>query len=112
MAKISKDEKLVLYRRELLSKGYRIISGKIFDKNNEEIKYQDFRAKLMCEYAEPVSFIEDLIDEFSEDNFEEVLANFQNYSADYNNLVERKIKSICYDPRFYIDKDCFEIEKL
>ena len=70
------------------------------------------KIKIYLDREDIKTYLEDLIDEFSEDNFEEVLANFQNYSVDYNNLVERKIKSICYDPRFYIDKDCFEIEKL
>ena len=70
------------------------------------------KIKIYLDREDIKTYLEDLIDEFSEDNFEEVLANFQNYPTDYNNLVERKIKSICYNPRLYIDKDCFEIEKL
>ena len=108
MARISKDEKLVLYRRELLSKGYRIISGKIFDKNNEEIKYQDFRAKLMCEYAEPVSFIEDLIDELfalgSYDNWPElnIVKEAKELGAITKDMEEAKNAPFKLEPKQYL----------
>ena len=72
------------------------------------------KIKIYLDKEDVKTCLEDLADDFHEDNSKEVLANFYAHpeQIDYNLLIERKIKSICCDPRFYIDEDCFEIEKL